>query len=138
MASSVSFFAVRTPGLDLGLDASRVLRVLSGTDWDGPGAVDVVSLLEATPSIENLRRVLVLSGPLGTCAVSTDRELCLRTCPDKDLFPLPDLLWSAPTQPLLTSVAMLPDQPPLIVLSVDGLCARLSQRGARVPPGDDP
>lgn len=138
MASSIPFFAIRTPGLDLGIDATRVLRVISGKDWDGPDAINVLSLLESTTSVENLRRVLVLSGPLGTYAVSTDLELCLRTCPEPELSPLPDLLWPGPAQPLLTSVAVLPDQPPLVVLSVDGLCARLPPRGARVPPGDDP
>lgn len=116
----VWFLVLRASEIDLGIDAARIQRVVAPSGW-GESTVDLESLLRGAPVAGSPQRVLLISGPLGVCAIGTERPLRLRACPPEELLPLPDRLWASGRPALLTGIATLPDQPPLVVLSVDAL-----------------
>ncbi|GEM_PF-3695099 len=138
MAAADSFVAMRGVGFDLAVDATRVLRIVAEADWDGPAAFDIDALVDGAAGAERTRRILALSGPLRPFAISTRREIHLRSCPSAELAPLPAVLWPVAAPPLLTRVAELPDQPPLVVLSVDALEIHLFHREERTRTGAEP
>ncbi len=134
METVARYLAVRTVTFDLGFEALRVQRVVAAGEWGEIAAEDLETLLGiGTPGAP--RHVLVFETTHGPRKVSTSCDLFLRECASGDVHDLPTLLWQRDQRSPLASIAVLDDQPPLLILSRDVLATLLP---AETSPGDAP
>jgi hypothetical protein len=133
MARSTTVLAVLGSDLELALEARGVVRVVDPLDWTGPTPVDLERIVFGSGSNCSCRHVLVVRSDHEQWQIGTARELAMREVPDSEIHAVPPLVWPSGDPPVIRGVVILPDGPPLLVLDLIALRARV---GADNSQGD--
>lgn len=115
--SRSTFLAARLGSSDLGLETSRVRRVVPASEWDGPPAVDLSLLTFGEAEEQTAVHIILVETSSGERALATSRPLVVRQCEHDEPVSLPPEIWPTDSLSPFSGLLCQPGQPPLLILA---------------------
>jgi hypothetical protein len=115
--AATSYLVVPARGVGIGIDASRVTRIVAAAEWSGEAPRDVLETvgLPAAPAGEP-RRVLLFRSGAREVPLAAAGKLSVRTVEDLLVQPLPAAVLTRRTARLLGGIVLAEDETPMLVL----------------------